>query len=212
MKPFGSSPHEKTGGRGYPFLAATVAFFALLVPVFAATRGVGRAPSQTVPAKAAQPPDAMREKMPSHYEKSHLSGRPFIIGVVAFFILITGIFTTVWGLVEHWSGQTWPHRAPPAPPSATAGWDTRVPQIQIDPDIDLANLRQLEFRRLHAPYWTDASHTFATIPIEDAMNLLANAAAKGQLLAVLPAPQPATPVQLQDQKSREISPPQAPNP
>lgn len=161
---------------------------------------------------APEPASEPQKEMPSRYEKPSLEGKPFVIGAICFFVLMLAIFGVAWGLLRHWSNKPWPRHGPPASPLADTRWKLKAPQIQIDPAIDLKNLRQSEARRLHTLRWNDASHAYATIPIEAAMKLLSDAAAKNQLTTVLPAPQPATPVQLQDQKSREAATPQLPNP
>jgi hypothetical protein len=158
------------------------------------------------------PSQKEKEEMPSHYEKTQLGGRPFVVGIISFFVFMALVFGVVWMLLQHWSLEPWPQRQPPAPASADVRWNTQMPQVQIDPGLDLARVRRMEDQRLHALRWNDAAHTYATIPIEDAMKLMTDAAAKNELSTLLPAPLAATPLELQDQKSRETAPPQVPNP
>lgn len=206
------SPDETASLRGQSFVLGTIILCILMAPLFAIVRSLRRDSVQADPAKATDSPDGSNKEMPSHYEKPHLPGRPFVIGAIAFFILMLVLYAVVWGLLDHWMEHAWPYRESPSPPFAESRWNTQAPQVQADPGPDLARLRQVEYRRLHTQRWIDASHAYASIPIEDAMKLLAQAAAVGQLTTVLPAPQPATPLQLQDQKSREGSPLQIPNP
>jgi hypothetical protein len=156
--------------------------------------------------------DQPEDQMPSHYEKTHLKGRPFLIGAACFFVFAALLYVLIAVLLQHWSREPWPLRQPPAAPGLDSRWDDRAPQLQVDPAVDLATLRAAENQHLHALHWNDATHAYATIPIEDAMKLVAETAAKNQLNTLLPAPQPATPIQLQEQKSREALPPQEPNP
>jgi hypothetical protein len=155
-------------------------------------------------------PTSTGEKL-SHYEKPQVPGRPFIIGVISFFALMTLIFGVVWMLAGTWTHGGRSFREPPSPPSADPRWAMQPPQLQIDPEIELQKLRQIEYQRLHTVKWSDGTHAYACIPIEDAMQLLGNAAAQGQINSLLPPPQPATPLDLQNQKSREAVPP-APHP
>jgi hypothetical protein len=152
------------------------------------------------------------ETAPSHYEKTHLHGRPFLLGLAGFLILLLVAYVVVFGLLRAWSRQPWPRPHAPQPPQETQRWNGRAPQVQVSPERDLARERAAENERLHARHWNDAGHAYATIPIDDAMGLLAGAAARGQMATVLPAPQPATPVELQDQKSHEANPPEVPQP
>ncbi len=152
------------------------------------------------------------EPAPSHYEKTHLHGRPFIIGLIGFLILMLVVYVVVFGLLQGWSRQPWPRPHAPRAPQETERWNAQAPQVQIAPELDLARVRAAEDARLHARHWNDAGHAYATIPIDEAMGLLAGAAARGQVATVLPAPQPATPLELQDQKSHEANPPEVPTP
>jgi hypothetical protein len=145
----------------------------------------------------------------SHYEKPQLRAKAFVIGIGSFFSFVALLYLVVWHLAGTWTHGGQPFHAPPAPASADARWTTQAPQLQINPGTDLQKLRQIEYQRLHTVRWTDDA--YAAIPIEDAMRLMAIAAAKGQISTLLPAPQPATPLELQNQKSREAAP-KAPTP
>lgn len=147
----------------------------------------------------------------SHYEKPQLQGRPFMIGVWVFFGTLTLILIVVWQLAHIWTHGGRAFRIAPAPPTADTRWATQPPQLQIDPAADLQKLRKIEYQRLHTARWLDDSHSYATIPIETAMQLLESATAPGQINTLLPPPQPATPLDLQNQKSRAAAP-QMPNP
>ena len=146
------------------------------------------------------------------HESTQVPGRPFVVGAICFFIFMGAAYVGVGGLLKHWSRQPLSALALPAPPTADMRWNMQAPQVQIDPTIDLAKVRAMEDRRLHALRWTDGTQAYAAIPIDEAMKLLADAAAKNQINTVLPAPQPATPIDLQNQKSREVNPPVIPTP
>lgn len=139
---------------------------------------------------------------PGH-EITNWRTRPFIIGIICFLIFMVIIYMSVGAFTASWSFHTWPPRGPVAGPQATQGWNNAAPQLQVNAPMDLQHLREQEDQRLHAVNWTDDNHNFATIPIEQAMALLAQADANHQLNQLLPAPIPATPEQLQKQKSGE---------
>jgi hypothetical protein len=126
------------------------------------------------------------------YEVTIWRGRPFLIGAVCFFAFM-GIVLAV---VEPFKS-----------PAADAGWNTDGPQLQTDAAGDLQILRQNEYKHLHTTAWADDSHTYAIVPIEQAMALLANAEANHQTNQLLPPTRPMTPIDLQNQKSGEAAPP-----
>jgi hypothetical protein len=152
------------------------------------------------------------KKGPLNYEIDRMPMAAVFGGAAGLFVLLAVVFGVVWILVQKWTDEPWPQPAPPAPPSATARWNDLPPQLQIAPGTDLVHLRQVEHARLHAVRWTDDSHTYATIPIEETMKLMGEAAAKGQLATLLPPPQPATPLDLQNQKSGAVAAPASPAP
>jgi hypothetical protein len=151
-----------------------------------------------------------RPGKPSHYEIDRLSKKAIFGGALGLFVLLGAVLAIVWMLVRDWTREPWPQPGPPAPPAEAGRWNTAAPQLQVDPGMDLAQMRKIEKARLHAVGWTDASHTYATIPIEEAMRLMGEAAAEGRLGALLPPPQPATPLELQNQKSRALAEPVPP--
>ena len=144
----------------------------------------------------------------SGHEITQWHARPFIIGVVSFFIFMGLVYIIVGALTVSWSHRDWPPSGPVTGPQTTSGWNKAPPQLQVNAPLDLQHLRELENQRLHAIKWTDDRHAFATLPIEQAMTLLAQADADHHLNQLLPAPVPATPEQLQKQKSGEASIPQ----
>jgi hypothetical protein len=132
--------------------------------------------------------------------------RPFIIGVICFFAFMAILLTVVGGLTVSWTNHTWPPHSPVENPASTSGWNTTAPQLETKPIQDLQAVRKAEYDKLHATRWTDNTRTFAAIPIERAMTLLAEAQANNQLNKVLPESKPATPVELQNQKGTEVGP------
>ena len=151
------------------------------------------------------------QSRPLGHEVTHWHARPFILGIIYFLVFMGLVFLIVGGLTTSWSHHVWPPSGPVTGPQTTPGWNNTPPQLQINAPRDLQHLRQLEDQRLHSVKWTDDTHAFATIPIEQAMALVAQADAKHQLTQLLPAPQPATPEQLQNQKSgAALIPPQSP--
>jgi hypothetical protein len=203
--------------KGQLLLIGAAFVLTLIAAIFGLAKWRSRRRAVTSPEKAEFPlapltplrpdphPTATGETF-SHFEKPALPARPFIIGIVSFFVMLALIFVVVWNLAIIWTHGGHVFYAPPAPPAADSRWATESPQLQIDPNIDLQTLRQIEYQRLHTVRWTDGSHAYAAIPIENAMQLVSSAAAQNQLNTLLPAAKPATPIDLQDQKSREAAP------
>ena len=150
-------------------------------------------------------PEPSRNHSPGH-EITPWRARPFLIGALSFLLFMGIVFVVVDALTMSWSHHAWPPRGPVVGPEPDPAWNKTSPQLQIDAPRDLQSVREAEERHLQALRWTDASHTYAAIPIAEAMNLLADAQARHQPNTVLPAPKPATPVELQDQKSTEAAP------
>jgi len=137
------------------------------------------------------------------HEVTNWKSRPFLIGFGCFAFMLV-LYTVMGGLTKNWSHGFWPQRQTPESPEAITGWNDEAPQLQTDASHDLAEVKKGEQAHLHAVKWSDASHSYATIPIERAMELYAHAEAYHQ--AVLPPVVPATPIDLQNQKSSALVP------
>lgn len=134
--------------------------------------------------------------------------KPFLIGIFGFFLFMGLILAIVAGLTMSWTHGTWPPSGPFRGPQSNPRWNNAAPQLQVDATLDLQHLRQEEYQRLHTVRWMDNAHTYASIPIDRAIDLLAQAQTNHQLQQLLPEAKPATPEELQNQKSREM--PQTP--
>ena len=145
------------------------------------------------------------ESSSPRHEITPWRARPFLIGAISFFAFMDLVFVIVGGLTATWTHHTWPLHAPVRDPESDPNWNRVTPQLQVHAAVDLRRLRQTEYQNLHAVKWTDETHTFASIPIEQAMALLAQAQTAAQLNQLLPPPKPATPIELQDQKSKKTS-------
>jgi hypothetical protein len=139
---------------------------------------------------------------PGH-EVTTWRARPFLLLLAGFVVLMGIIYFVVGGLTVSWTHHVWPPQGPVLPPETSAGWNDNPPQLQTHAALDLQHLRDLEFRHLHTTNWTDSSRSYAEIPIERAMELLTQAQAENRLNQVLPPVKPATPIDLQKQKSAE---------
>ena len=143
------------------------------------------------------------KSMEEGHEITTWKARPFVLLLAGFSVLIVLADFVLGGLTARWSHHDWPPAGPVVPPQATPGWNDGPPQLQTDAALDLQQLRALEFEHLHTTRWSDISHAYASIPIERAMQILAQAQAENRLNQVLPTPKPATPIDLQNQKSTE---------
>jgi cytoskeletal protein RodZ len=139
------------------------------------------------------------------YEPTHLPARPFIMAWLIFFIVLVVAAIAVWFLIVGWSRQADPYQSVISS-QQNPHWDKSAPQLQTEAAVDLKTLQDQEYARLHTMGWTDPSHAFAKIPIEDAMHLVVAKAAQHQLNSILPPTLPLTPLDLQNQKSRSLTP------
>ena len=144
------------------------------------------------------------------YQSSPLRGAPFLIGAIGFFLFLGLVAAVCWLLTDRWSGRPTPAR-PEAPAQSDPRWTKEAPQLQVQPPAELAQLRESQDQALHRCQWTDASHAFAQIPIEQAMALLSQAAADGRLREVLPPPKPETPQEIHQGQAQGL-PPSSGNP
>lgn len=136
-------------------------------------------------------------------EVTHWPLRPFVMLVTGFFVFMALMFAVLGSLTKSWTHGVWPPNGPVPSAQASPGWNTAAPQVQPDPSADLALWQQHEYEQLNSTRWNDHQHAYATIPIDKAMDLVAASSAAGQLDKVLPAPKPATPIDLQNQKAGE---------
>ncbi len=139
----------------------------------------------------------------ARHEVTPWKSRPFVLLSSGFYVFMTLMFLVMAGLTIYWTHGVWPSRAPVPAAQSGPGWNASPSQLQTDAAGDLQRWQQHEYQQLHTAKWTDDSHTYATIPIEKAMDLVANASAGHRLDQLLPAPQAATPLELQNQKSAE---------
>jgi hypothetical protein len=147
------------------------------------------------------PPD----RGPGH-EITAWRGRPFLWSLAGFAGFMLLMFTVLGALTRSWTHSFSPNPRQPSPPQARAEWDRDVPQLQVNPRLDIQELRRREQETLHRVAWATNAPGVAVIPIDRAMALLVAADARHQLNSLLPPPQPATPLDLQVQKSGEAKP------
>ncbi len=142
------------------------------------------------------------ESLPKR-EITHWPLRPFVILVAGFFAFLAIMFLVLGGLTARWTHGAWPPHQHISSVQSTPGWNTTAPQLQPDPATDLSRYQKHEYDQLHATHWTDNTHTYAAIPLDRAMELIAEAGAQNRLDQLLPPPKAATPLDLQNQKSTE---------
>jgi len=147
----------------------------------------------------------MKPEPESHSKReiTHWPMRPFVILVAGFFAFLAIMFLVLGGLTARWTHGTWPPNQPASGAESTPGWNSSAPQLQPDPAADLSRYQKHEYEQLHTTRWTDDTHAYAAIPVDRAMELIAEASAQHRLDQLLPPPKPATPIDLQDQKSTE---------
>lgn len=138
------------------------------------------------------------------HEITEWKSRPVLVGLGCFVVFMIVLYVVMGALAKDWSHGFWPQRRALAVPESIAGWNDVAPQLQTDAAHDLAEVKKTEQLHLHATKWSDAARGYATIPIDRAMDLYAQSSANHQ--TVLPPVVPATPIDLQDQKSATLAP------
>jgi hypothetical protein len=113
-------------------------------------------------------------------EAKHSSGRGHemtdasISGLVKFsiglFVLIVVVLFAMRSMFEHFS--TTQQLGPPASPFAETQTLPPSPRLQVEPALDLKQLRQGEDEKLNSYGWVDQKAGIARIPIDRAMDLL----------------------------------------
>jgi hypothetical protein len=110
------------------------------------------------------------------HETSDIDLRPIAMWSVALVILVVMILALLLWLFGHFSKREdrLGHRTAGVPASAPV---TAAPQLQISPRSDMAEMRAAEEKTLRSYGWVDKQKGVARIPIERAMELLAERAA-----------------------------------
>lgn len=123
---------------------------------------------------------------------------PVAIGLIVLVFLAIGMGTSAWLLVDRPASTQ-------APPSPLAFLDdpTPAPHLQYDPPIDLARLREKEQTLLHNYGWVDRQQNVVRIPIERAMQLVAE---RGLPATAAPSSEPSDPRQPATAEPEDSSP------
>jgi hypothetical protein len=113
-------------------------------------------------------------------EAKHPSGRGHemtdasISGLVKFgiglFLLIVVVLFAMRSMFEHFS--TTQQLGPPASPFAETQTLPPAPRLQVEPALDLKQLRKDEDEKLNSYGWVDQKAGIARIPVDRAMDLL----------------------------------------
>ena len=90
----------------------------------------------------------------------------FAAGLVAIGL---GVFGLAWWMLRQFEGGQASHVNPVPPPNVQTS--VPQPQLQINPDGDLENLRRQETEILSTYRWIDREKGIARIPIDRAMQL-----------------------------------------
>lgn len=149
----------------------------------------------------------MSEPQEKPYETTVWPSRRFIFVGLGFIAFMAFIFAIVAALTVSWSHETWPTLQPIKSPGENPGWQTDQPQLQLNATADLTQLRKVEELRLHTFARCKDDPNYARIPIEEAIQLLAHPPSDPSLPPLLTQPIPMSPLDLQNQKSRETLPP-----
>jgi hypothetical protein len=105
------------------------------------------------------------------YERRDIRSRDiaWLAAGLAFFVIMTPL------LMPFVFPQSMQHRSPPAPPALTAD----APQLEITPRADLHRFQSTEAQFTQSYGWTDRSKGTVRIPVDRAMQLLAERGLSG---------------------------------
>jgi hypothetical protein len=129
----------------------------------------------------------MPEATNTKYETTDLGRRTILWSVATLAILLLATFLVSTIMLRLWSK---PHA------TSAGGFAARVeptqaapePRLQVAPAVDLKKLRATEDARLRQYEWIDRQAGIAAIPIERAMEIVAERAAKGERTSRLTKP------------------------
>jgi|DewCreStandDraft_4_1066084.scaffolds.fasta_scaffold04286_9 hypothetical protein len=112
------------------------------------------------------------QTMPAH-ETRDLRARPIVVATVVGVLVTVGIFAGLYVLtaaLDRYVQRTAPS---PNPLAAVAPKEPPAPRLQPAPVKDLLELRAWEDSQLHHYGWVDKANGIARIPIERAIEILA---------------------------------------
>jgi hypothetical protein len=121
----------------------------------------------------------MPEATDRKYETADVGGRTILWPVVTLAVLVLATFLVTIIMLRLWSK---PHA------TGAGGFSARVdptqaapePRLQVTPAVDLKKLRAIEDARLRQYEWIDRQAGIAAIPIERAMEMLAERGGKAE--------------------------------
>jgi hypothetical protein len=105
------------------------------------------------------------------HERSDVSTRGVAVFGLGLLIVALLVHFGVYWLVAYYQRNL--GTAAPAPPGAGSEEPAPVPRLQVSPPADLAEMRAAEAKTLESYGWVDRQRKIVRIPIERAMDLLA---------------------------------------
>lgn len=108
------------------------------------------------------------------YERSDLSAGPIVWAMLLGSVVIALVFVAMWVLTDVYATHEARQSAPAHPLASTAGRkQPPAPRLQPDPVKDMAALRASEDALLHNYGWLDKAAGKVRIPIDRALELVA---------------------------------------
>ena len=107
------------------------------------------------------------------YETRDLPARPVVVSLVVGTLVIVLIFVAMYALTAAFGEYVRRTAPPPNPLAAAAPKEPPAPRLQPAPAKDLAELRAWEDGLLHGYAWVDKTNGIVRIPIERAIELVA---------------------------------------
>jgi hypothetical protein len=111
---------------------------------------------------------------PGH-EQRDIRLRPIILAGVALVVLAIVVHVGIWWLFDYFTEHRTQQEGPPAP-TAPLAWPRQLPtgpRLQTDPHQDIQELLKAEDAILQSYGWVERETGIARIPIDRAMELLA---------------------------------------
>jgi hypothetical protein len=124
----------------------------------------------------------MPEANEKKYETGDLNPRAILWSLIGLASLALTAFLVSAAMLWFWSSPS-ATRAVGFSARAQPGETAPEPRLQVAPAADLQKLRATEEAKLRAYEWIDRQAGIAAIPVERAMELMANRAGKGQSTA-----------------------------
>ncbi|MBI4528566.1 MAG: hypothetical protein HY695_32630 [Deltaproteobacteria bacterium] len=127
--------------------------------------------------QSSEPNHDARDHAPPGHELSDLSPRTIVFFAIGLVVMI-GLAVVITGLLMYDRGARYAKRQTPGLPLAWEREAMTGPRLQVDPQKELRDMRAGEDTALNTYQWVDRDAGIVKIPIERAMEILAEKMSK----------------------------------